>query len=114
MSELATNLCSALPAEPISVADVLAIKREAYPDIDPMFGLKPAPRENVIVCHVTDGTTMSYIGVEASGWTVLVEFSITEYPDIEAAIAANMPSVVEWAETYYSDRTFAMFDRRRQ
>ena len=67
MSDIATRLCEALPPEPLSVADVLAIKKSAYPDIDPMLGLHLTPRENVIVLHVTDAPKVSYLGVEDNG-----------------------------------------------
>lgn len=84
MSEIAERLCAALPAEPISVADVLAVKKKAYPDIDPMLGLQPTPTENVIVLHVTDAPEVSYLGVEEHGWEILKTVNVQEAPSEEA------------------------------
>lgn len=97
--------------EPISVADVHAIKWEVHPDIDPILGINPVPEETVIACHVTDDSTVSYIGVEGGGWDILVEFSIAEFPGPQAAVTENLGPVVEWAETYYSSETFAVLER---
>lgn len=111
MSEIADSLCAALPAEPISVADVFAVKQKAHPDVDPMLGLQPSPRENVIVLHVTDGPEMTYLGVEENGWVPLVTFSIEEAPTIEAAVTEHADIPVDWAKTYYDGETFALLKR---
>ena len=111
MTDMAIQFCETLPAEPLSVADVVALKKKVYPDIDPILGLQPEPMEDVILLHVTDGSTMSYLGVEAGGWEILVQFSIEAYSSIQAAVEANMDTAMEWAETYYSSKTFALLDR---
>lgn len=111
MAEIATQLCDALPAEPLSVADVLAIKKRAYPDIDPVLGLQPAPREHVVVLHVTDAPTVSYLGVEEDGWMVIDSASLEDSASIEATVAGPLKTAKEWAETYYSSSTIAMLER---
>lgn len=111
MSDIATQLCDALPPEPLSIADVLAIKKRAYPDIDPLLGLQPAPHEQVIVLHVTDAPNVSYLGVEDHGWMVIDTASVEASASVEATIAGPIQTAMEWAETYYSSSTIAMLQR---
>lgn len=111
MGDIAAQLCDALPAEPISVADVFAVKKQAYPDVDPILGLNPEPKKNVIVLHVTEGDTASYLGVEESGWEILTTFTVEDLATMQAAVMENLELVMEWAETYYSSETFAMLQR---
>ena len=60
-----------------AIASPLGRQRGAViADIDPDLGINPMPEEAIIACHVTDGTTVSYIGVEASGWDILIEFPV--------------------------------------
>lgn len=111
MSDIATQLCEAVPPEPLSIADVLAIKQRADPDIDPRFGLQPAPGENVVVLHVTDAPPVSYLGLEDHGWMGIDSASLETSQSVEATIEGAIEMALEWADTYYSSSSIAMLQR---
>lgn len=133
MSDVAKTLCESLPDEPITTADVFALKRKVHPDISPLLGLQPEPTDNVIVLYVTDTEEASYLGVErdVAGWTVIDEFHIelsptggtdtdgaapdemVPTPDDMRRVRRGTETAMEWAETYYSSETFALLQRGR-
>lgn len=74
-----------------------------------MLGLEPTPNKNIIVLNVTDERSISTISVEETGWEVLATTSVDESSAIDEAVKSIAEPAMEWAETYYSSESFAVF-----
>lgn len=109
---IVSGLCESLPADKLSIADVLTLKYEVHSDISPLLGILPDATENVIVLLVTADSTAHYLGVEDDhGWEVLGTVEMDEEHDVHPAIGDRLDSVMEWAETYYTSETFAVLEK---
>lgn len=114
MTAVASRLGETLPAKPLSITDIYALKSEGQPDVSPILGLQPDPRETVILLQVTTGSTIHYLGVEwESGWEVLETIPLDGSTAIETAIQARLDSIMEWADTYYATEQFAILQKVR-
>ena len=117
-------MCKGLPAEPISLRTMFALKQEVHPDISALLGLLPEPKENVIVLLVTVHPMAYYLGVEevGGGWHVVESFELGTDgacgADTHPHTAANrrlhreaVKTVKEWADTYYEGESLAILKR---